>query len=221
MHSYITRTIHVLMITAIPIALVLTNVRLVMLPWYHNIQYSSPSFPADPYGFTQTDRRRHANVALEFLLNDSGLEFLSEQTLPSGQRLYNERELSHMQDVKSVTQITLNLWRAALAVTLCTGLSLAWRTSTRAMLRSGLMVGSSIVVVSILVLGLYIMLNFNSFFTHFHEVLFESGTWTFTYSDTLIRLFPLKFWADVFVIVSGASLLEGMLLLWAAFRFQS
>ena len=60
------------------------------------------------------------------------------------------------------------------------------------------------------------LVSFDSFFTRFHAVLFETGTWTFLYSDTLIRLFPIKFWADVAAIVAAASMFEGLLLWWSS-----
>ncbi len=42
------------------------------------------------------------------------------------------------------------------------------------------------------------------FFQAFRGVL-RVGTWVFSYSDTLIRLFPLPFWQDAGLIVAGGS----------------
>ena len=38
----------------VPVALVLTAVRLLMTPAFVQIEYSTPGFPADPFGFTST-----------------------------------------------------------------------------------------------------------------------------------------------------------------------
>ncbi len=56
-----------------------------------------------------------------------------------------------------------------------------------------------------LLLGLaaWMLIGFEGFFQAFHGVFFESGTWVFSYSDTLIRLFPLPFWQDAGLIVAG------------------
>lgn len=221
MNAWIASTLRILLIASIPVAVVLTNVRLVMLPWYHNLQYDRPTFPPDHYGFTREERGRYAGLALEFLLNDTKPDFMSKQILPDGTPLYNERELRHMHDVKVVTRMTLAVWKIALIVVLSTAISLAWGAQTRLMLRSGIMLGSAIVIVFLLLLGIYILFNFNSFFTRFHQVLFEQGTWTFFYSDTLIRLFPIKFWSDASILVAGASLLNGLLLWWAAYRIHT
>jgi uncharacterized membrane protein len=42
-------------------------------------------------------------------------------------------------------------------------------------------------------------LAFWQFFTLFHGLFFEGDSWLFLYSDTLIRLFPIRFWQDVFL----------------------
>jgi hypothetical protein len=42
----------------------------------------------------------------------------------------------------------------------------------------------------------------------------------FNYSDTLIRLFPEKFWFDAALTISGLSLLGGLLLALTGWRWQ-
>ena len=121
-----------------------------------------------------------------------------------------------MQDVKAVTGGVLWTWRVALFLAVISCVALSWQPATRPLLRVALMTGATIVVVVLLALLVYVFLNFNSFFTNFHKVFFESGSWVFSYSDTLIRLFPLRFWSDVAVLVGGASLAEGLLVWWGA-----
>ncbi len=53
-----------------------------------------------------------------------------------------------------------------------------------------------------LVAGVGILLNpdvFWQFFTLFHKIFFSGDSWLFYYSDTLIRLFPMRFWEDAFL----------------------
>jgi len=59
---------------------------------------------------------------------------------------------------------------------------------------------------------LFVLLSFGILFVAFHNVFFQPGTWTFNFSDTLIRLFPERFWRDVFMIVGGLSFAGGLLL---------
>ena len=218
MQGWFPHSLRIVLTVALPLVLVLTNVRLVLLPWFPPFEYGRPGFPPDAYGFTTAERKLHAARAVDYLLNFAGIDFLAGERFVDGTSLYNERELRHMQDVKAVTRGMLGVWRAAVVLALVATIYLARQPVTRSLLRAALMTGSAIVVVVLTVLIVYLLLNFNSFFTNFHRVFFESGSWMFSYSDTLIRLFPLRFWSDVAVLVGGASLLEG-LLVWLGARF--
>ena len=71
-----------------------------------------------------------------------------------------------------------------------------------------------------LAIGVVIVLavvGWNVFFTGFHTLLFEDGTWYFLTSDTLIRLFPEQFWFDAALTV-GALAVVGAGVIWLAVR---
>jgi integral membrane protein (TIGR01906 family) len=194
------------------VALVLANVRLIMSDVYLRYEYGKPGFPPDAYGFTQADRLRYAPIALGYLFNAEGIEFLGEQTFPDGTRQYNERELKHMADVKVVTRSAMAVLLAAGLIVAASAVLLGWRPETRPALRAGLAGGAALTVGILLALVLYIVINFNTFFVQFHRVFFEGDTWMFEWSDTLIRLFPLQFWSDGFTILGVATLLEGLVI---------
>ncbi len=92
------------MILALPFLLALISIRLVMTPFFLQIEYNLPGFPEDYYGFTREDRLDYAPSALEYLLNGADIDFLGDLHFPDGSSMYNVRELHHMRDVKSVTQ---------------------------------------------------------------------------------------------------------------------
>ena len=91
-------------ILALPFLLALISIRLVMTPFFLQIEYNLPGFPEDYYGFTREDRLDYAPSALEYLLNGADIDFLGDLRFPDGSSMYNVRELHHMRDVKSVTQ---------------------------------------------------------------------------------------------------------------------
>jgi integral membrane protein (TIGR01906 family) len=219
--AWLVAVLRTLTIICLPVALVLTNVRLIMSNAYLQYEYGKPDFPPDVYGFTQADRLRYAPIALAYLLNDAGIEFLGDLTLPDGTPQYNARELRHMVDVKVVTRGALAVWIITWAIILASVVLLGWRPETRPALRAGLVGGSALAVGILLALVAYILINFNTFFVQFHNVFFESGTWMFEWSDTLIRLFPLRFWSDAFTIIGVATLVEGIIVgvaAWLALR---
>lgn len=187
---------------------VLTSVRLLLTKGFVRLEYALPGFPADPYGFTKTDRIHYADLSLEYLLNDQGIDFLGDLTLADGSPLYNSRELRHMSDVKQVTRSALQVWigSGVAAVVLAAAL---WQLAGVQELVRGLRSGAILTVGVMLVLIVGLVLGFSVLFVGFHRVFFEGNTWLFEYSDSLIRLFPERFWQVAFGTIAVATLAMG------------
>jgi len=197
----------------VPIALTMTAVRLMLSPLYIQTEYRIPGFPDDPYGFTQEERLKYADNARVYLLNSAGINFLSDLSFASGESLYNERELGHMLDVKNVVQAALKVWYATLILLAGLG-AWAWFGGWRREYGRGLGRGGWLTVILFGTILVLVILSFGFVFVAFHNVFFAAGTWTFNYSDTLIRLFPERFWRDIFIAVGGLTMLAGFLLGW-------
>lgn len=196
-----------------PIVLILLGVRLVLIPGYPAIAYHMPGFPDDPYGLTRDDRLKWSGYAINYLLNDAGIEYLADLRFSDNTPLYNDRELGHMLDVKILVQKVLQFFYLSLSILIGLGL---WAYFKKWMFdfRSGLSMGGWLTVGLILGVGLFAAVSFWQFFTFFHEIFFSGDSWLFLYSDTLIRLFPIRFWQDVFMWVLGFALLAGAALGW-------
>jgi integral membrane protein (TIGR01906 family) len=199
----------------VPLSLLLSATRLVLTPTLVRLEYLTPNFPADTYGFSLEDRVRYAPLALDYLLNDEDISFLADQTFVDGSPLYNERELGHMQDVKDLTQTALITWQFSLLILIAIGLW-AWRSGWLDDFKGLLARGGRITVMLIAAILLFAALSFNVFFTAFHGIFFDGDTWLFLFSDTLIRLFPIRFWRDVIMFMGGLTLLGGAIL-WRLF----
>lgn len=216
-------------VLAVPVALVLTAVRILISPLFIQIEYNSPGFPPDRFGFTKADRIYWANIAVDYLVNDADISFLGDLVFPEGQsippasclymddcsKLYNERELQHMLDVKNVVQAALRIWYICLGLLAVTGI-LAYFDGWKREYRRAIRRGGWLTLALLGAILLFVFLAFGVIFVLFHNIFFESGTWTFLYSDTLIRLFPERFWRDTFLAVGllagGAGLVMGLLL---------
>jgi integral membrane protein (TIGR01906 family) len=68
-------------------------------------------------------------------------------------------------------------------------------------------------------IGIFAAVSFWQFFTVFHSLFFSEDSWMFLYSDTLIRLFPMRFWQDAFIF-AGIVTVGGGLALGLALRAQ-
>lgn len=195
----------------IPFALIMLAARLLMTPIFPEIEYRMPGFPDDPYGFTLQDRLHWSKLSIEYLVNDAELSFLAELQFDDGTPIYNERELSHMLDVKNVVQRLLNLWLVNLALMVLVSVW-AWRIGQLNALRVGLSRGGFLTVGLLAALGAFAAVSFWQFFTWFHSLFFEGDSWLFQFDDTLIRLFPLRFWQDVVIYIVGFAILAGLAL---------
>jgi integral membrane protein (TIGR01906 family) len=188
-----------------PIVLIGTALRILLTPVFYTAEYNMPYFPADQYGFTKADRLRWAKPSVEYLINSADISYLGNLKFDDGSPLYNERELSHMADVKNVVIGTLRVWYIAL-VTLILLAIMAYYRDWMPNYLNGLRRGGWWMIFLAMALGLTagigIAVNpdvFWQFFTLFHQVFFEGDSWLFYYSDTLIRLFPIRFWQDAFL----------------------
>ena len=199
-----------------PIVLLGFALRLLLSPLFLQIEYHMPGFPDDPYGLTLEDRLRWAPFAVEYLVNREDISYLANLRFDDGTPLYNERELSHMDDVKRVTQGALNAFYFALAGITLLGL---WsrRGDQWAAFRSGLkrggwiMVGLAGVVAGVVAVGMFLLPDlFWAFFEGFHSLFFAGDSWLFAFSDTLIRLFPLRFWQDAFLFAALIAVTGGL-----------
>jgi integral membrane protein (TIGR01906 family) len=197
----------------LPVLLTLISVRLVMTEPFLRFEYNRSAFPEDRYGFTRAERLFYAPYALEYLFNDADITYLSALTFDDGTPLFNERELQHMADVKIVTRAAFNLMFIGLLL-LAAFVTLLWRFRPyRMAIRRAVIAGSTLTLMIIFTIVLTAISTWDTFFTTFHNLFFESGTWRFAYSDTLIRLFPEQFWFDASLVVGGATVLFALALL--------
>ena len=209
MNSLYTRFLQSLIIVLLPVLLVIGSVRLLNTDEYLTFEYGKTSFPADPFGFDRSQRVAYAGVNFRYVRGNQPIDALAKLRL-GDQLIYNARELKHMQDVQKTYQMTTRIWHFALGITLLAGLALAREVETRPALLAALQAGGLLAVGLIAVTGVLALIAWRFWFVAFHQVFFAPGTWSFNNSDTLIRLFPEKFWFDAALTISGISLAGGL-----------
>jgi integral membrane protein (TIGR01906 family) len=189
----------------VPLALIGAALRILLSPLYFNVEYRMPYFPADEYGMTQQERLKWAPFAVEYLVNSADISYLGNLKFADGTPLFNERELNHMADVKKVVLGALSVWTISLILLALLALFAnrgKWIPDyINGLRRGGLwMIGLAAVLGMIVVVGIAVSPNvFDQFFIFFHSLFFKGSSWLFEYSDTLIRLFPIRFWEDAFL----------------------
>lgn len=213
MNPTLRRLITTLLLLVTPFFLMLTAIRVLFTPLYFQVEYRMPGFPEDMYGFTMQDRLKWSDISMDYLLNDSDISFLADQRLPDDQPLYNERELSHMVDVKNVLQRALAAWGILLLFVIGMGFW-AWGSGWLPDYFQALSRGSVLTLALIAVILVGVAVSFYQLFTLFHQLFFTGESWIFNYSDTLIRLFPLRFWQDGFILMGIVTIAGAVILIW-------
>jgi integral membrane protein (TIGR01906 family) len=210
----------------VPVLLLLIGARLVMTPVFLNEEYNRPDFPEDFYGMTTQERLEYAPYAVQYLLNGADISFLGNLTFPDGRVMYSVGELHHMRDVKTVTQGAFTLAVVGGIIGILAGWIL-WRDASarndlrRNDLRQALQSGSILTLALVATIIIMALINWDFFFTGFHNLFFQSGTWVFAYSDTLIRLFPEQFWFDAALVIGGITVAGALAILLICRRLLS
>jgi integral membrane protein (TIGR01906 family) len=207
-----TWTIAVLIAVAVPAILVVNGFRVLATDTFVEWELGRDGFPPDLYGFTTGQRTALAKLGLRSIQPGSeGIVLLERARLSNGTPAFEERELSHMRDVRSLFGAALRAQLVALIATAVLGLAL-WRTRLRSAVPAGLL-GGALVTLGIAVLAVpVILLGFDEFFTRFHEIFFSGDSWRFSSADTLIRIYPEQFWVDVSRIAAGLAVAQAMIL---------
>jgi integral membrane protein (TIGR01906 family) len=185
--------------------------RLVLTHTFLQLEYHMPGFPPDTYGFSLQDRVYWSQIAWDYMLNSADISYLGDLKFPDGSPLYNDRELSHMYDVKNVVQPSLWLGYTVCFLLLILAIWARWGGWWPEYVR-GVWRGGWLAVGMVAVIGIFAGISFWQFFTVLHELFFTGDSWLFLYSDTLIRLFPMRFWQDAFLFVGAMDALGGLAL---------
>ena len=203
-----------LVVLAMPFFLGLGTIRAIIAWDYPSFEYNR--IAPDMYGFTAEQRLELANGTLAYLQRPEPasevIYMLEDLRFPNSDvALYTPSEISHMIDVKVVADAMKNVAYVTGAIVII-GLAIqlipartrpyGWRT----LMLAGL---ATVIVLALIAVAILVFWEF--FFVQFHELLFPPGTWTFAYTDSLIRLFPEQFWFDIGVLISVTTLLLGIL----------
>lgn len=194
-----------LVVIALPIFLVLSNVNLIMTPWFVQYQYTKSDFPPSE----RFDAASRTIFAIETVRYTRGeLTHADLQNL----NVYNERELSHMRDVQEVATRALAV-NYALGIFIVVALFVVWRAASVTAAWSALFTGAVLTLVIFGVIGLFALLAFDAFFVLFHRLFFVGDSWLFLTTDSLIQFYPEPFWVDASLGIAILTLLEALVLL--------
>lgn len=197
-----------LLVLALPVLLLMADLRIVTGRWFVQWEYGKADFPPDPFGLSIEERTHLAEVCVDYLATNADRSLLANLRLPNGKVAFNARELHHMADVQAVYSRMMVAGIVAALVLVGGMTTLLAPRGARKRAGAALLSGSLLTLGLLGAVGAVMMLSWGEFFTAFHRIFFEGDSWTFPYSDTLIRLFPMRFWLDVAGVIVGLLAIE-------------
>lgn len=203
----------------IPLSIMAAAVNLLTSDGFVRLEYARPGFPADTYGFTSDQRFRLASENIHYVRGHLRADALAREVI-NGRKAYDPREVSHMQDVRAVFLRVFATWHAGLFVLVLLALIL-WLNGETGALARAIAAGGWLTAGLVAGIGLTAILAWQVWFELFHRLFFVPGSWLFSYTDTLIRLFPVQFWSDATLAISGLSLAGGLLAAFAGRQWKS
>lgn len=205
----LTRASAAMLIVCLPWFLALTSLLPLITPAFLRLQYARPDVPPSSK-FSPEERQALAAAAAHYLVSNEGIDYLARLEDADGTPLFNERELTHMVDVKLLLGRALRLdLLLGLLVAVALGILLGQketRQRTPFYLFTAALVAPALAVAALIV----VPLQFRWFFVEFHHLFFAGDSWLFPRSDTLIQLFPETFWFNALeswlLLTIGASI---------------
>ncbi|MBW2977380.1 TIGR01906 family membrane protein [Candidatus Woesearchaeota archaeon] len=119
---------------------------------------------------------------------------------------FNEEEITHLKDVKSLVQASL--WILYISVVLLVVFAiLIYNLNKENKLELFKKTGVVLVgggVLNLVLIGIFriFMMDFQGTFTKFHHVFFPQGGWQFPVEYNLVKLFPAKFFIDAVNLIA-------------------
>jgi integral membrane protein (TIGR01906 family) len=202
-----TRVQAILVGTAIAIVIVSIAIVPFLTPPWLAFEQGRAQAPAWT-GFSAADLATVTNAIVSDLV--VGGEFDVEL---GGNPVLNERERSHMRDVRTVFQGLWALTAAAIVVLL-----VALR-GDRARVRRAIARGAAVLAVAVVAAGAVALVAFDALFEAFHRIFFAGGTYTFDPGeDRLVQLFPFTFWQETTIAVGVVIVVLAAMTWWLAGR---
>lgn len=188
-----------------PAVMLIGILRIVASPMLLWLAYHRPGFPADAYGMTTEQRMTLGSYGLDYLFNFAPPNYLGDLRFANGNPVFTAAEVGHMVDVKQVMFTTM--LSGLIAAVICLVVMILLYRMRKGAIARALFAGAIWFSVALIALAVIAALGWETFFTRFHEVFFADGTWTFSMTDTLIRLYPGQFWIDAAAGIAVLTLL--------------
>ena len=157
---------------------------------------------AESLQMPQEDLMKATTTLLDYLRGDVDSIEVDVRINGVPQEAFNDREKAHMVDVRALYQHAMIVrWGALGGIILSLVLSIVERRRHfLSVLSAGLLQVSVLFILFLCLLGVWIMADFNGFWTTFHQLFFTNDLWLLNpATDLMINLFPEAFFSHLVI----------------------
>lgn len=201
----------IVFILALPIALVASNVRILLnAPIVYDYSFDRYN-GEDATGLSRADLNGTASDLRDYFNNGEKTFYRTVTVGGLSAPVFNSRETRHMEDVKRIIVWVNRLQEVTVVYVLAYVVGFviwARQGSLRQLAKESLMaMGFGVAVVG--GIGVFALVAFDTAFTIFHKVLFRNNLWQLNpETDRLIQMFPEPFWQDVTLLLGAMCVLS-------------
>lgn len=155
-------------------------------------------------GISEDDLHRVTHDLLEYMKGNREDIIMYADINGEEEMVFEEREQQHMVDVLYLVDAGFKIRNicAIIAFALILLLLVSDRKNMFVMLSRGYLVGFIVFFVILIALGAAMMIDFNTLFIKFHELLFDNDLWLLNpYEDIMINMFPQEFFNSLGIAI--------------------
>jgi integral membrane protein (TIGR01906 family) len=197
-----------LFILSLPLLLVTASLRIPASVPYMYYYFFQKYEVGTTTGFDDTTLRSIASGLVRYF--NSNEEYIDLTVTRDGQpiQVFNEREITHLKDVKGLFRLDLWVFLGTAAFALFYVVYSIWRRQQgQRKLARALVIGSGLTLGLMIILGIGILLDFDELLMRFHLLSFTNDFWLLDPAhDYLIMLVTGGFMYDATLTVAGATI---------------
>ena len=146
-------------------------------------------------GLDDAQLGRIADLFVAYFQGPPGQIQMQVTAFGQSRALFNDREVSHMEDVQALIQFFLRMQFVAAAVVAVRVASALVFDRSPAPIGREMLWATALMVALVVVVGVLSLLDFDGLWTRFHQIAFRNDLWQLDPTrDYLIMLFPEPFW---------------------------
>ena len=164
-------------------------------------------------GLDDAQLQRIADAFVAYFQGPPGQIQMQVTVFGQSRALFNDREVTHMEDVHALIQWFLRMQLVAAAVVvLRVAFGIVFDRSPAAIGREMLW-STSLMVALVVLVGVLSLMDFEGLWTRFHQIAFRNDLWQLDPTrDYLIMLFPEPFWFTATIRMATTVALQTLLL---------